>query len=68
MATGAECHEVWERGYNEGWSVHKATRPTVPPRPEGYPSGVDPLDYYFREGYARGKNDALRTAAGMTKS
>ena len=67
MATSAQCNEAWERGYNEGWSAYKTSTPSVPPRPASFPPSEDPLDYYRREGYALGKNDALRTAAGMNK-
>lgn len=43
MATDAECHEEWRRGYEHGWSVHKTTKPTVPPRPAGFPPDVNAL-------------------------
>jgi hypothetical protein len=68
MATSAECNDAWERGYVEGWAAFKpATKPSVPSRPASFPPGVDPLDHFYREGYARGKNDGLRNLAGIDK-
>lgn len=65
MTTSDECNKAWGQGYTDGWRQYKSTLPSIPARPASIPAGVDPLEYFYEEGYASGKEAALKIQAGM---
>lgn len=68
MATPHDYNKAWERGYIDGYMRNRSTIPSIPSRPASYPPGVDPQDYYYKEGYAKGYKAGLQSAAGINKS
>jgi hypothetical protein len=65
MSTSEEVNNAWNRGYTEGWKEVKSTIPTIPPRPGSFPSGVNAVNYYYKEGKSQCREDALKKMAGI---
>lgn len=65
--TTDDANEAWARGYKEGYNdaCIGNHNPPIPPLPGGYPPGVDPKDYYYKEGKEEGFRNGLHTNAGI---
>lgn len=68
MATSNECNDAWTRGYLNGYAHFRNTIPTVPPCPALPTTDEDPLEYFYKLGNARGREDSIQIAAGIGKS
>lgn len=65
MPTSEELNNACKRGYVEGWAETKRTIPTIPLRPGSFPPGVNPVDYYYKKGKEKGRENALKQMAGI---
>jgi hypothetical protein len=65
MATAEELNDEWEQGYLDGWKSVTSTQPTTPVRPAMAPTGVDPLQYFYKAGQKNGNEDAINTMKGL---
>ncbi|QWE25527.1 hypothetical protein FD977_04610 [Polynucleobacter sp. AP-Elch-400A-B2] len=64
-----DINEAWKQGFIDGCIDVKGTYTGVPPIPIlKVKPGEDPIDVYYKDGFAKGGIYAMQTLAGNNKS